>query len=80
MNATLSATNPSQPLAGRSVRFETASGTLLCAATTDATGRATCGTLATYVTTIANRGYYARFAGDGAYSAASAFGYLVGNE
>jgi uncharacterized repeat protein (TIGR03803 family) len=79
MIAVLTATDPSAALAGKAVRFEGSDGSLLCSVTTDATGTASCTGIAKTVSAIVNRGYTARFAGDGAYAASSAFGYLINN-
>lgn len=77
MKAVLNATNPTQPLAGKTVSFSAPRGPVLCTAVTDNTGTAACGTTITYVRTTINQGYTATFAGDGTYLGSSAFGSLI---
>ncbi|HZP14154.1 MAG TPA: alkaline phosphatase family protein [Nevskiaceae bacterium] len=79
MKANLNATNPTQPLAGRTVSFSAPKGVPLCAAVTDATGTAACGNVLTFLRTTLNLGYVASFAGDAADLPSSVSGGLIGN-
>ena len=75
--ADLSASDPVAPLAGKLVRFTTTDGKLICASTTDNTGRASCTGVPALIATVASRGYIATFAGDSAYQGSSQYGYLI---
>ncbi|HWD52343.1 MAG TPA: hypothetical protein VG412_08080 [Acidimicrobiales bacterium] len=72
--ATLSSGNV--PLGGQTLTFTTPSGGLLCTATTNAVGVATCGSGQALASLLA-LGYTASFAGNGSYSPTAAAGSLI---
>jgi hypothetical protein len=72
--ATLSSGNV--PLGGQAVTFTTPSGGLLCTATTNAVGVATCGSGQALASLLA-LGYNASFAGNGSYTPTAAKGSLI---
>lgn len=63
-----------QAVPGRQIQFTTPTGTLLCAATTDATGTASCSNL---LGSLLALGYRASFTGDGSFAPSSAQGSLI---
>jgi len=76
VSATLTRTDTGAPLPGQTLTF-TAGGTLLCVATTDANGNASCTSLTALLTAILNLGFHVSYAGTSVYAPASATGNLI---
>jgi uncharacterized repeat protein (TIGR03803 family) len=77
MKAVIRAVDSGTALAGKTVKFFTPTGSLLCSAVSDSTGTAACGNPVTYVRTTFNQQYLVTFAGDAEHAASTATGVLV---
>ncbi|MGQ0621976.1 MAG: Calx-beta domain-containing protein [Panacagrimonas sp.] len=77
--ATLKDSTGNTPIAGRSISFKASDNSLLCTATTNASGVATCqATVANALRTILGLGYNASFSGDSSYNPSTAKGDILG--